>query len=53
MAYEQLLKEKWTFVEPAETEDKYPVPSAFAAYTGYLNIKQGIKKYKEESIERD
>lgn len=42
----KLLKEKWIFAEPGETEEKYPVPSAFAAYTGYLNIKLGNKKYQ-------
>lgn len=29
------------FVEPVETQEKYPIPSAFRAYTKYLNIKQG------------
>lgn len=36
----------WLFVEPAETEEKYPIPSAFAAYTAYLNIKLGNEKFK-------
>lgn len=31
----------WLFVEPKETEQKYPIPSAFSAYAEYLNIKQG------------
>lgn len=35
------------FVEPRETEEKYPIPSAFAAYTKYLNIKLGNEKFKE------
>ena len=42
-----LLKEGWIFAEAADTEEKYPVPSAFAAYTGYLNIKLGNEKYRE------
>ncbi|MBQ7359155.1 MAG: A/G-specific adenine glycosylase [Lachnospiraceae bacterium] len=31
----------WIFVGPKETQEKYPIPSAFSAYTDYLNIKQG------------
>lgn len=42
---ERLLQENWIFAGAAETEDKYPVPSAFAAYTGYLNIKLGNEKH--------
>lgn len=40
----------WLFVEPEKTQEKYPVPAAFAAYTKYLNIKLGNDKYgkKEE-----
>ena len=38
---EALEKENWLFVETKEAEDKYPLPSAFAAYTKYLNIRQG------------
>lgn len=34
-------KEGWLFIEPSETEERYPVPTAFAAYTEYLNIKLG------------
>lgn len=36
------------FVETQETEEKYPIPSAFAAYTGYLSIRTGSMKLKEE-----
>ena len=35
------------FVEPQETEEKYPIPSAFAAYTKYLNIKLGSERFKK------
>lgn len=35
----------WLFVEPQTAEEKYAVPSAFAAYTEYLNIKLGKEKY--------
>lgn len=34
------------FVKPEETEEKYPIPSAFAAYSRYLNIKTGSSKLK-------
>ena len=36
------------FVEPEETEEKYPIPSAFAAYTKYLNIKLGNEKFRKD-----
>lgn len=39
-------KENWIFAETKEVEEKYPVPSAFAAYAGYLNIKLGNEKYQ-------
>lgn len=35
------------FVETQETEEKYPIPSAFAAYTGYLNIRTGSARIRE------
>lgn len=31
----------WLYVEPEETQERYPIPSAFAAYVPYLNIRQG------------
>lgn len=37
----QLEQENWIFVESKEAEEKYPLPSAFAAYTKCLNIMQG------------
>ncbi len=36
---------RWLFIEPWETQEKYPVPTAFSAYTRYLNIKLGNEKY--------
>ncbi len=36
----------WLFIEPEETEKNYPIPSAYGAYTDYLNIKLGNGKYK-------
>ncbi len=34
----------WLFIEPWETQERYPVPSAFSAYARYLNIKLGNEK---------
>lgn len=31
----------WIFASPGMTQEKYPIPSAFSAYTDYLNIRQG------------
>lgn len=39
---------EYLFVEPAMTEKRYPIPAAFAAYAGYLEIKLGQEKYREE-----
>jgi len=36
----------WIFVEPARTEKEYPIPSAFAAYVPYLNIKLGKEHFE-------
>ncbi len=38
----------WLYIEPEETRDRYPIPSAFAAYTKYLNIKLGKDRYDLE-----
>ncbi len=38
----------WLYIEPSETEERYPVPSAFAAYTKYLSIRLGKDRYEEE-----
>ena len=40
------ITKDWLFIEPRQTEEKYPVPAAFAAYTRYLNIKLGHEKYE-------
>lgn len=39
----------WLYIEPQETRDKYPIPSAFSAYTKSLSIKLGKERYEEES----
>ncbi|HKM03524.1 MAG TPA: A/G-specific adenine glycosylase [Lachnospiraceae bacterium] len=44
-------KNHFLFVDPKETEDKYPIPSAFLAYTNYLNIKLGNTKFREKEID--
>ena len=40
------VTKEWLFIEPQQTQEKYPVPAAFAAYTRYLNIKLGNDKYE-------
>ena len=35
------------YMEPERTQEEYPIPSAFAAYVPYLNIKLTGEKYKE------
>jgi len=40
-------KEELLFVHPKETEEKYPIPSAFSAYAEYLNIKLGNEKFEK------
>lgn len=34
--------EEWLFIDRKEAREKYPIPSAYAAYTDYLNIKLGV-----------
>lgn len=34
----------WIYIEPQETRDKYPIPSAFAVYAKGLNMKLGIQQ---------
>ncbi len=38
----------WLFIEPAQTKEQYPIPSAFAAYVPYLNMKQGKDNFQRE-----
>ncbi|MBR1853628.1 MAG: A/G-specific adenine glycosylase [Lachnospiraceae bacterium] len=35
----------WIYIRPEETKDKYPIPSAFAAYTKLLQIKLGKENF--------
>ena len=36
------------FVEAAHSEEAYPIPAAFAAYTKYMNIRMGNERFKEK-----
>ena len=45
------VKEGLLFVEPARTEKEYPIPSAYAAYTDYLQIRIGNGKYEAENVD--
>lgn len=38
-------KQNFLFLEPSNSEQNYPIPAAFSAYTKYLNIKIGNDKY--------
>lgn len=40
------------FVEPEDTRERYPIPSAFEKYTNYVNILLGNKKFREAEKER-
>lgn len=40
------LGKDWLFVEPSQTREQYPIPSAFAAYVPYLNIKLGKNNFE-------
>jgi hypothetical protein len=32
------------FIDPMETKSSYPIPSAFAAYADYMEMKRGISE---------
>ena len=38
----------WLYIEPEETRERYPIPSAFGAYTKYLSIRLGKERYRED-----
>ena len=46
----QLERENWIFIESKEAETTYPLPSAFSAYTKYLNIMQGSGRIKSDFV---
>lgn len=43
---------EWMFIEPVETEKRYPIPAAFLAYAKYMNIKLGQEKYLDQYLEQ-
>jgi A/G-specific adenine glycosylase len=38
----------WIFIQPEDTKEKFPIPSAYAAYTKMLHMKQGKEKAMED-----
>lgn len=38
---------EWIFIEPWQAQEAYPIPSAFAAYVPYLNMKLGKDSLRE------
>lgn len=38
-------RDDYIFIDPAETKSRYPIPSAFAAYADYMELKRGLRKY--------
>lgn len=45
LAPKSAVPKEWLFIEPAETRESYPIPSAFAAYVPYLNIRVGKNNF--------
>lgn len=39
--------EGWILIDPNETREKYPIPSAFRAYTKYLQMKLGKERLED------
>ncbi len=38
----------WIYITPEQTREAFPIPTAYSAYTKYLNIRLGQEKYREE-----
>ena len=38
----------WLFVEPKETKDSYPIPTAYAKYMKYLQVTVGYEVFQEK-----
>lgn len=38
----------WIYIQPEETRERYPIPSAFSAYTRILSMRLGKERYEEE-----
>ncbi len=41
-AGEQADGQQYIFIDPAETKNRYPIPSAFAAYADHMEMKRGV-----------
>lgn len=39
---EDVFDEGWIFIDKTQARGNYPIPSAYAAYAGYLDIKLGV-----------
>ena len=37
----------WIYIDPQDTAERYPIPSAFEAYTRMLSIRLGNKRFEE------
>ena len=44
--------EELIYIDPQETRDRYPIPSAFAAYANYLEMKRGVESQENNSEKR-
>lgn len=44
------LSEEVLFVLPEETKEAYPIPTAFRAYTKYINLKLGNELFQQEKF---
>lgn len=45
---ESKASDQMIFIDPSETADRYPIPSAFYAYTQYFDIRLGNARYNEK-----
>lgn len=41
-AGEEVDGQQYIFIDPAETKNRYPIPSAFAAYADHMEMKRGV-----------
>lgn len=45
-ALDKTSENDFLLIEPMETQEKYPIPTAFSAYTNYLNIRLGKDRFE-------
>lgn len=45
-ALDKTPENDFLLIEPMETQEKYPIPTAFSAYTNYLNIRLGKDRFE-------